>query len=130
MPTVLSEVLTKEIESLQGFAAEHGLDLESAIPEGIEVDTDPDLTVLVVEGLINMAFKQGCKGDNVKVLACANGRVTVDILVSCHAEAPQVENLEACKALVDPFLKVLSADLDISRPTPQSVLFSMQLPKG
>lgn len=129
MPTVLSEVLTSQVESLQNFAEELGLDLESEIPEGLESDTDPDLTVLVVEGLINTAFKQGCEGDKVKVQACTDGGVIVDILVNCHTQAPRAENLEACRALVDPFLKLLNADLDISLPTPQSVLFSMQLPK-
>lgn len=130
MPAVLSDALTSKVESLQEFAEEMGLHLECEIPEGLMVDTDPDLTLLVVEGLINTAFKQGCEGDKVKVAACADGKVTVDVLVTCAADAPGAQSLQGCETFVDPFLKMLNAELDITQPTPQSVLFSMQLPKA
>ena len=130
MSTVISDKLTNKVHSLQELSDQYGLQLTCNIPSGLAIETDPELTLLVIEGLINTAFKFGCEGDEIEVTGCKDGHVTIDVLLTCADTAPRNEALEGNLAIVDPLLRMLKAELEITFPTDKSILFTIQLPKA
>jgi predicted RNA-binding Zn-ribbon protein involved in translation (DUF1610 family) len=129
MSTVISEAFTSKIHSLQELSEEYGLQLECAIQPDLAIEADPELAMLLIEGLINTAFKYGCKGDTVAVTGRSNGRVTVDVLLTCAESASRRELLDGKFLIVEPLLSMMKAELAIAFPTDKSILYTLLLSK-